>query len=218
LDRSITCWADGKVIDWHKAGVSPITITDETLIAEPSPENILRPHEIGLIPASSGNMIQHRAEEIFKKEKRSNLKTHQEKLNDKECWLVSYTIERPGKPVEVRYWIAPALGNAVMRVEVRFEADERAFVDSIESDHKEVQPGVWFPEKCLYQRRVNDKIATQEILHIKVNKYNADPEPTAFTLQGMNIPPGAPLSIVSKTDKRAGFALTWDGKEIVFSK
>ena len=124
------------------------------------------------------------------------------------CLRIDYTQTQGAK---VRIWIVPAWGPSVARIEVTDEAGGSSYLEYVESDCKQFgAAGIWFPQTCFWEQRMDGKSLQKEEADVKVQSLNEPLSPTLFKLGSMDIPVGWPISGYRKE----GLSY-WDGKEIV---
>ncbi len=132
-------------------------------------------------------------------------------LDGVECQLVRITMKKGQK---VAYWISPSEQYAVKRAEIASTAGGRFWESRIEATGQVHQPsGIWFPTRCKYRQQIDGQLESEEVVDVRVISLNEKIPDETFTLAGMNLPVGLPV-----TDSRGvGDPLTmkWDGTQLV---
>ncbi|MCA9165866.1 MAG: hypothetical protein KDA62_22920, partial [Planctomycetales bacterium] len=71
------------------------------------------------------------------------------------------------------------------------------------------------PSKCIIEHSINGKLASEEVIQIEVKSINQVIPPAVFTLAGMGIPPGTPISETNGVLPIGSKEKVWDGEQIV---
>ncbi len=107
-------------------------------------------------------------------------------------------------PVEIDRWIAPEMGYAVLRS----KAVNDPYLDTLETEYQEVEPGLWFPRKIHYTQYRSDRIINEDLITVESVDLSEPPASERFTLDSLKLPPG------QKVD-RNGESMLWDGNKLL---
>lgn len=169
---------------------------------------VIDPRMLGMLPETCANLVKYNLDTYVGRPDRKGISAKRAFFKSTECWLICYTTLRE---VSVRYWVAPSFGYNLLRVESEFTHDGDHYVNSTETDYGQFGKSAWFPTKCVYERKVNDKPVTQEVLQVKAFALNSPIDSKIFTLEGIDIPPNTYLFTLP-SDPRG--ELKWNGEEI----
>ncbi|GIW92665.1 MAG: hypothetical protein KatS3mg110_0706 [Pirellulaceae bacterium] len=121
-------------------------------------------------------------------------------------------IDMPGDATRT-IWIVPALDYNVVKLEFRMTVNGQPLLDRHVNSVRAYQGDngtVWFPEWARTERYLSGRLSHAFEVEIQEAAFNKPVDPKAFTLAGLNLPPGA-----SVHDDIKGRAYKWDGKQLV---
>ncbi|MDR1477820.1 MAG: hypothetical protein LBJ00_02645 [Planctomycetaceae bacterium] len=110
----------------------------------------------------------------------------------------------------VTTWIAPTMGYAPIRMDFNDEASKIYYKTNVQlSQYKE--SGIWFPVNSVFEEYEDGKLLLRETVKVNVVSLNEKLDAITFTLRGLAIPKGWPVSYLDKDDAN----YVWDGQNIV---
>lgn len=192
-------------------GNTPVEIKQLQYETQTKADVVVDPRLIGLAIEDSANLVNCRLEStLLGRADRDEPTIAADKIHGADCWKIAYRMK---KGVAVRYWIDPARGDSVVRMESEFDRDGTHYKNLLNVDVAYLDAAkIWFPAGCTYQRLENDRVTKSEQLTVRVVSLNEPIDPAVFTLSGMDIPPGTHVARVP-SDGRG--ELVWNGDEIV---
>lgn len=131
-----------------------------------------------------------------------------EVLDGIECKKITCT--NPENKNSATYWIAPALGSSIIRIDCD---DNEGCVDStVLQVAKDTRSGIWLPTSSKFTRIAQGKLEISEELRIEVLSLNQSLDLSYFTPQKMEVPVGTLTIMMPESTEQNYF---WDGEKIV---
>lgn len=121
------------------------------------------------------------------------------------------TVEQPSGLV-TRAWIVPSMGYGVVRLETDFDKDGHTSRARLVLGLEKVpDTETWFPARWEFEQIIDGITKYLESATIQVKSLNVKLPPDTFTLAGVDVPAGWPIS-----DMRGdGRQFIWDGKQLI---
>jgi hypothetical protein len=215
-ERHIDVWSGDKYIRWtdnsHAAGENKVAVTvafanDKGVIGISQPRD---PRRLGLVTSDFLNIVHYPLDKFLTNPARRNTTVTQEEYDGVICTLVTITTQNRAT---VRAWIAADRGYNVLKMDASIDHGGSRWTDTIETEVEQVTPGmIWFPTRYHYKRTLKGA-DVEEQGTIQVVSLNEPIPPEVFTLQGIGVPPGWPVTDHTRPDINT--PLAWDGSRIV---
>jgi hypothetical protein len=173
---------------------------------------VIEPRLVGYVPTL---LLAHRGkhlEAFVGRPDRQKVSLSKGSWKEQECWVIEYTLL---KGDNVHVWIAPALGNSVVRILVEGNTEGTPFRSVLESDVMRVgSKEMWYPRSVVYATEVNGVAQLTEEIRVTQVAFNEPIDPGVFTLAGIDIAEG--VGIAGTAVKSApGSRTVWSGSQIV---
>jgi prepilin-type N-terminal cleavage/methylation domain-containing protein/prepilin-type processing-associated H-X9-DG protein len=202
------CGADGYLFLFIEQDNAPRAAGSFRRIATAGPDAdvIDDPRLIGLVPAPVGVSRGLPLDRFVGREDRPGLAGEKELLAGVDCVRVSYNDPDSGK---VTYWIAPALGPSVVRIELKGEFISRR----VSTTNKRHEPsGLWFPVSYEVLEFAPDGKLTERITSpVRVISINAPIDPKRFTVAGIGLPADTVVLGVPPQEE----TMFWNGSQLL---
>lgn len=200
-------WYDDKILaDGHLVLI--MTRRDEYVRSTMS--EVIDAHLLGMVLSDSQGTRNYHLEAFLLPSEPATRTISKDRIEGVECWKVERT--KPRGDV-IRYWIAPSMDFNVMRWESELSRDGKNYRWLLENKVSRHPPsGVWFPSAYKYQEVVDDDLAAEEQLDIKVISLNQHVDPKLFTLEDMHVPAGV---TAVRTARGVSTTAVWNGKQLV---
>ncbi len=207
--RQVYCLADGIYSHWENR-LSPrgARLFVQTRATSATTTLLVDPRLIGLVAESTLGLPGQRSDAVLGYAKRTEETIESQSLGEVQCWMVQF---RSSDSAVHRYWVAPAMNYAVVRMEKELAAaDGKTYFDRVRCELVQHQPsGVWFPSSYGYERLIDLKPVARERATVAVGSINRELSPALFTIAGMNVPADTPVGLAG------GGGGVWNGTEIV---
>ncbi|NQT11803.1 MAG: hypothetical protein HQ582_03580 [Planctomycetes bacterium] len=188
--------------------VKALTYADDTDL-----DLIPDPRQLGMSPLGFENSVHFTLESLVGNPERRDVSLSTLGWKGKECQKVEYESLADGS--RVRFWVAPSLAYSVVRLEQEWHAENKQYVDAVESEIREYESsGLFFPVKCVTQRHIDGQISSEQVVDVVEMQLNKPIANETFSLAGMDIPAGVSVARFPLRDD----GLLWDGKDVVGTK
>jgi len=186
-----------------------LTITDIAPNDRANPRNnVVDPRGLGMAGCPATGLLDRRMNELIGKNDRKDVLVTSQYWKGVESFVVQCTLS---SGCRLTIQTVPSWDYNVVRIAGEIELQGKRLTQTLESDISFVKSsGVWFPSKCVSERREGDVLVERVVDKITVKSLNQRIDPVAFTLAGMNLKPGTPISTPPNLSDKY-----WDGQQIV---
>jgi hypothetical protein len=207
------CFVDGKPSlqfdDALAKDGSPAYITiGESLLRDDETIDPIRPLSIGMYPGFTAATL--KINEYLTRTDRRDDTVVREEFGGREVFHIRWTRNTGSK---VQFWISPSEGYSVVRAAVEFPANGQRVADTDDISVKQYGEGVaavWYPDKIVFRRTVDEKPFPGESLTITEAVLNEPIDNKLFELASMKPDPGQQIN----RDPPAKTEEIWDGEKI----
>lgn len=161
---------------------------------------------LGMVPTMFTTLTNFQLDSVVGNPNREAPTVTSEQYLNELCWRVDY--RRASDQTRVSIWFQPSKGNGVARIlSEGKDPDGKPWRADIESDlRKSAGQGIWFPHRCVFTQENDGVLTHKEVVELTDVVLN-DPIPEeVFTISGMNIRDGTPISSpLYRTDKEGSW-------------